>query len=274
MRHLFLFMGCAALIGCGGDWFGETTGSSPQLEHRLEWETLLADSGVKGVFVLWEPDSFKLECSDTVRAQQGFLPASTFKIFNSLVALQSGAVQDEHDTIPWDSMDRRPEWNADMDMTTALARSCVPWYQEAARRAGSERMLHWLDTVRYGNAVMGDSIDVFWLQGGLRISPLQQVYFNQKLNEVRLPFDREHQRTVKRIMPGDSTATWRIRGKTGWATQAHEEYGWYVGWVERGGRTAYFAMNLDIHDMGDVRRRYSMTRALLIMEGWLDDDAP
>ena len=109
--------------------------------------------------------------------------------------------------------------------------------------------------------------------GDLRITPLQQVYFLQKLNEERLPFDVRHQRAVKRILPGDSTANWRIRGKTGWAIRVQEEYGWYVGWVERAGRTAYFAINIDMHDMNDVRRRQTLTRALLIKEGWLDPDA-
>lgn len=262
------------LVACGGDFAGATTGSSPTVNHRADWAQVLADSGITGVFVLWEPDSFLLQSSDTVRMDSGFLPASTFKVFNSLVALQTGAVADEHTIIPWDSVVRQnTSWNEDMDMATAIQRSCVPWYQEVARRAGAERMQHWLDTVHYGNATMGDSIHLFWLSGGLRITPLQQVYFMQKLNEERLPFDVEHQRTVKRILPGDSTTTWRIRGKTGWAIRVHEEYSWYVGWVERAGRTAYFAINMDMHDMDDLRRRQTLTRLLLVKEGWLDQDA-
>lgn len=263
-----------ALVACGGDFAGATTGSSPMTHHRPDWAQVITDSGITGVFVLWEPDSFRLESSDTVRMDSGFLPASTFKVFNSLVALQTGAVADEHTIIPWDSVVRQnTSWNEDMDMATAIQRSCVPWYQEVARRAGAERMQHWLDTVRYGNAIMGDSIHLFWLSGGLRITPLQQVYFMQKLNEERLPFAVAHQRTVKRILPGDSTATWRIRGKTGWAIRVQEEYGWYVGWVERAGRTAYFAINIDMHGEGDVRKRQALTRALLVKEGWLDPDA-
>ena len=261
------------LTGCTADWFGATTGSSPILERRADWAQLIADSGITGVFVLWEPDSFKLECSDSVRAVTGFLPASTFKVFNSLVALQTGAVTDEHTIIPWDSIERRPQWNEDMDMATAIQRSCVPWYQEVARRAGAERMQHWLDTAHYGNQVMDDSIHLFWLQGGLRISPLQQVYFMQKLNEENLPFDVGNQRIVKRILPGDSTATWRIRGKTGWAIRVDEQYGWYVGWVERAGRTAYFAINIDMPSEEYVPKRQGLARALLVKEGWLDADA-
>ena len=252
---------------------GATTGSAPETRHRPDWAQVIADSNCTGVFVLWEPDSFRFQVSDTVREHQGFLPASTFKVFNSLVALQTGAVADEHTVVPWDGVARRPQWDRDMDMHTAMGSSCVPWYQEMARRAGTGRMQHWLDTVRYGNAVMGDSIHLFWLQGGLRITPSQQVYFMQRLNAERLPFDATHQRTVKRILPADSTAAWRIRGKTGWAIRMDEQYGWYVGWVERAGRTAYFALNIDMKDEADIRKRQTLARALLIKEGWLDSDA-
>lgn len=273
MKQILFSILCLLFLACRSDQFGATTGSSPVMAYRADWATLISDSGLTGVFVLWEPDSFTLESSDTVRANKGFLPASTFKVFNSLVALETGAVSDVHTTIPWDGVQRRPEWNEDMDMATAIQRSCVPWYQEVARRAGPERMQHWLDTVRYGNAVMGDSIHLFWLQGGLRITPLEQVYFMQQLNEERLPFAVAHQRAVKAILPGDSTAVWRLRGKTGWAIRLEEEYGWYVGWVQRGGRTAYFATNIDMHDEQDVRKRQTLTRALLVREGWLDQDA-
>ncbi len=274
MRKRLFVPTVGALVACGGDWFGATaTGPTTAERHRADWAQVMADSGITGVFVLYEPDSLLLQSSDTVRIDRGFLPASTFKVFNSLVALETGSVEDEHTVIAWDGTERRPEWDTAMDMATAIQRSCVPWYQEVARRAGKERMQHWLDTARYGNTVIGDSIDLFWLKGGLRITPRQQVQFLRRLNEERLPFEVKHQRTVKNIMPGDSTATWRIRGKTGWAVREQEEYGWYVGWVERAGRTAYFAINIDMHDMNDVRRRQTLTRALLIKEGWLDPDA-
>lgn len=258
------------LIACGGDFLGATTGSSPAIDHRADWARMIADSAVTGVFVLWEPDSFRLETSDTVRIDSGFLPASTFKIFNSLVALQTGAVADEHTIIPWDSVVRRPEWNTDMDMATAIERSCVPWFQVVAKRIGPKRMQHWLDTVHYGNATMGDSIHRFWLRGALRITPHQQVRFLQQLNEERLSFDVAHQRIVKGILPGESTDTWRIRGKTGWAMEGGREQGWYVGWVERGPRTAYFALHIDIRDLADARKRYTLTHALLQRAGWME----
>lgn len=268
-----LFLSVATLVACGHP-YAPTTSTAFGPHYRADWAKVIADSGVTGVFVLWEPDCSRLQTSDTVRLDSGFLPASTFKVFNSLVALQTGAVADEYTLIPWDSVVRRPTWDTAMDMRTAIQVSCVPWYQEVARRAGKERMQYWLDTVHYGNSIMGDSIDLFWLRGGLRITPHQQVHFMQGLNEERLPFDVKHQRVVKRILPGDSAATWRIRGKTGWAIRVKDNYGWYVGWVEHAGRTAYFATNIDIvDDEADIRKRHNLTYALLRREGWLDNDA-
>ncbi|HRH68732.1 MAG TPA: penicillin-binding transpeptidase domain-containing protein [Flavobacteriales bacterium] len=243
----------------------------PSTVLRPEWAQQIADSNAVGVFVLWEPDSQRLQTSDSVRMKKGFLPASTFKVFNSLVALQEGAVADETTIIPWDGVTRRsPDWNEDQNMSQAIARSTVWWYQEVARRAGAGRMQHWLDAVAFGNHTMGDSIHLFWLQGALRITPLEQIRFMQTLHEERLPFDLRHQRTVKRILPGDSTATWKRQGKSGWAIRVEDEYGWYVGWAEHNGRTAYFALNIDIHSMEDVRKRYTLTDAILAREGWME----
>lgn len=243
----------------------------PSLIPRADWAQHLTDSGLVGTFVLWEPDSARLQASDTARANKGFLPASTFKVFNSLVALQTGAVANEQEVLPWDGVKRgSPDWNEDQNMTQAIARSTVWWYQEVARRAGADRMQHWLDTVAYGNSTMDDSIHLFWLQGGLRITPLEQIRFMEALHNEELPFDLAHQRTVKRILPGDSAAQWKLQGKTGWAIRESDEYGWYVGWVERNYRIAYFATNIEIKTMDDVRKRYTITYALLQREGWID----
>ncbi|MFZ1686657.1 MAG: class D beta-lactamase [Flavobacteriales bacterium] len=279
LRHLrFSHPVVAALLmvtaGCQQSASGLSEKPQPNstvLSSRADWAQQVTDSGSVGTFLLWEPDSNRLQASDTSRARKGFLPASTFKVFNSLVALQEVAVADEHTIIPWDSVVRQsPDWNEDQDLDQALHRSTVWFYQEVARRVGAERMQHWLDTVSYGNHSMGAAIDLFWLEGALRITPLEQVHFMERLHEEQLPFDRRHQQTVKRILAGDSTATWKLQGKSGWAIRVDEEYGWYVGWVERAGRTAYFALNIDIKNMDDVRRRYTLVYALLEREGWTD----
>ncbi len=109
---------------------------------------------------------------DTTRV----LPASTFKIVNSLVGLQTGAIKDESMIIKWDGI-RRPvkEWNKDMNMKEAFKVSCVPYYQEVARRIGRDTMKLWIDSLAYGNRNIEGPVDSFWLNNHLKISPDEQL---------------------------------------------------------------------------------------------------
>ena len=75
------------------------------------------------------------------RCANRFIPASTFKIFNSLAALESGAVKDENEIMKWDSVKRFYDmWNQDLNLGQAFKYSAVWFYQELARRIGEEKM--------------------------------------------------------------------------------------------------------------------------------------
>jgi beta-lactamase class D len=62
----------------------------------------------------------------------------------------------------------------------ALPNSVVWYCQEVARRIGSARMQAYVDRFAYGNRDILGEIDQFWLTGGLRISPEEQVDFLQR----------------------------------------------------------------------------------------------
>jgi beta-lactamase class D len=71
------------------------------------------------------------------------VPASTFKIPNSIIALETGVVKDAiilHGGKPQPFR----EWKKDMSMREAIALSAVPIYQELARRIGLDRYHEWL----------------------------------------------------------------------------------------------------------------------------------
>jgi beta-lactamase class D len=76
----------------------------------------------------------------------------------------------------------------------------VWYYQELARRVGADTMKFWLDKVSYGNADTSGGIDQFWLTGNLRISPIEQILFLQKLKSEQLPFSKNTITIVKDIM--------------------------------------------------------------------------
>ncbi|MGA9118283.1 MAG: penicillin-binding transpeptidase domain-containing protein [Bacteroidota bacterium] len=170
-------------------------------------------------------------------------PASTFKIPNSLIALETGVIPDEHSVIPWDSVHRPVEaWNHNHDLASAIANSVVWYYQELARRIGATRMQHWVDAIGYGNRDITGGIDHFWLGSTLLISPDEQVVFLNRLRTNALPFSPRTIGIVKRILLQDSTPRWTLRGKTGSASYGHANaVGWYVGWVERSDGAVVFA---------------------------------
>src|SRR5690606_25194157 len=117
-------------------------------------------------------------------------------------------------------------------LRTALPASVVWYYQELARRIGAERMQAYLDRFEYGNRDISGGIDRFWLDGGLAISPVEQVRFLERLYRGELGVSEETTALVKELLVLEETPTFRLSGKTGWAglgTEGAQEVGWLVG---------------------------------------------
>jgi beta-lactamase class D len=238
--------------------------------------------GVEGALVLWEPANGPPQCHGGARCTEGFLPASTYKIPNSLIALETGVVPDADFTLAWDGTKYWVEaWNQDHDLRSAIRVSALWYYQELARRIGVERMQSYVDRFDYGNRNLGGGIDRFWLFGELRITPLEQVRFLRKLQERSLPLSArtiDIVRDITTLAKGDG---WVLRGKTGGAgaddypEPGHLHTGWLVGWVERGDRVVLYAvLALGPPDKPmDWSVRPRLAEALLEGEGVLPADA-
>src|SRR4029453_18482408 len=172
-------------------------------EFRDDLAKRFFDLGTTGTFVAYKVDDYLIISSDKVRSSEGKLPASTFKIPNSLIALETGVVEDpDKDVFKWDGVTRSIEaWNKDHTLRSAIAVSAVPVYQEIARRIGAERMQKYLDLMEYGNRDIGGGIDQFWLTGNLRIDPIQQIDFVDRLRRGVLPGSKGSQESRWDIAP-------------------------------------------------------------------------
>jgi beta-lactamase class D len=236
-------------------------------EHP-EWETYFKDYGGKGCFVLYDLHNDRYDSYNLPRCEERFLPASTFKIFNSLVALETGVIADEKTIIPWDGVDRGfAPWNRDQDMQSAIKNSTVWFYQELARRVGQERMQQYINLVGYGNQDISGGIDTFWLEGGLRISPQEQIEFLKRLYRNALPFSQRSMDIVKTILITEKTETYTIHVKTGWVTRVKPEIGWFVGYVEKQANVYFFAINLELSKQEDQQGRFAITMKILQVLG-------
>lgn len=248
--------------------------SCQQHHTPLEWEAAFTDKDLNGTFVLYDVNEDLMMVYNEERSNSIFSPASTFKICNSLIGLQTGTMLSIDDTIRWNGHEYPWDgWNKDHCLRTAMPVSCVWFYQEMARRIGEEQMQYWLDSVEYGNTSIGERVDLFWLNGSILISAQEQIAFLQRLIDNDLPFDDAVQEAVKEIIITDKTDDYVIHAKTGWAMRVKKSVGWYVGYVEKADNTYIFALNYDMTDAKtQTKYRKELTYELLKLAGVIDPE--
>ncbi len=226
--------------------------------------------GFTGTFALFDVSANRLVLVNGKRANKQFVPASTFKIPNSLIALETGVVKDENEVIPYGGKPQPIKaWEKDMPMREAIVASNVPVYQELARRIGLERYREWLARLAYGNREIGTAVDRFWLDGPLRISAVEQVRFIANLAQKRLDASERAQSIVRDILRIETRDDAVLYGKTGWYVTPEEQVGWWTGWVERQDKVFTFALNIDMRRSEDAPKRLSIGKELLAELGVL-----
>jgi beta-lactamase class D len=220
---------------------------------------------VEGTFVLFDIETDTMFVSNETRAKKRFIPASTFKIVNSLIGLDIGAVKSVDEVLPYGGKPQRiKEWERDMGLREAIKMSNVPIYQELARRIGINRMREGVKKLGYGNMEIGSVVDRFWLDGPLAISAVEQTEFLHRLVKGSLPINPNAVRAVKEITLLEKTDTYELHGKTGWLFgPTPPQIGWWVGWIERENGVYPFALNIDMRSDADAAKRISIGRDCL-----------
>lgn len=226
------------------------------------------DNNVEGCFALFNNGNGEFTIYNLDRYKDSsYLPASTFKIVNSLIGLQTGVINNTQMVIKWDGVVRPvAEWNKDLTMYDAFRVSAVPYYQEIARRIGKDTMQFWLDSLKYGamsdtqTVVIKSKVDTFWLDNSLKITPDQELGVVKRLYFHQLPFFANYQDTVKRLMLFENTPAYQLSYKTGWGQKENgNQIGWVVGWIEENRHPYFFVLNLESKekdfDMKTVRMK-------------------
>ena len=211
--------------------------------------------GHTGAFILFDMQNKEYLRYNRKRCAERFLPASTFKIPNSLIGLETGIVPDENFVIKWDGIKHRnEEWNKDHTLATAIKFSVVPYYQELARRVGRERFSGYLKRIGYGNQTIGGQIDTFWLDNSLKISADEQIDFLKRFYEYKLPFTKRSINLVKKILPEEKYPSALLKFKTGAGTKEDGKWlCWIVGYVEKKSNVYLFALNVEAKTYGEAR---------------------
>ncbi|MBN1302897.1 MAG: class D beta-lactamase [Anaerolineales bacterium] len=270
MKHIFFkaffVYWAAVLCGCSALPIEAAAEIRPDLGKHFAVRRL------DGCFVLYDLKADHWIRYNPELCSKAYLPASTYKIPNALIALDSGVVASADTVLAWDGTKYGiPEWEQDQTMRTALRYSTVWYFQEMARRVGAERMQAYVEKIEYGNQEVSGNIDSFWLDGGLRISPDEQVLFLERLYLDQLPFSVEHMELVKEMLILEETDEYTLHAKTGWVLRARTQVGWWVGWVETKDNGYLFATSFESPEPIGVNgpAREEITRAILVELGIL-----
>lgn len=274
---VFLTLGCIAAVLLQSMQAALTipapTAQSPHTEvsqlnstQEIDFGRHFQDLDVEGSILIQDLNNDRIYQHNPNRNAIAFLPASTFKILNSLVALETGVIPNELAVLTWDGVHRSiPKWNRDLNMREAFKLSAVWFYQVLARRVGHERMQKWVTKTSYGNQKIGtkEDIDKFWLEGELRITPQEQIQFLRHLYQDNLPFSETSLSIVKDIMIVEQTPDYTMRAKSGlvgFEQPQQPQIGWYVGYLEKDKNVYFFATNIDVRNDNDLSNRIELTR--------------
>ncbi|WP_092136784.1 penicillin-binding transpeptidase domain-containing protein [Cupriavidus sp. YR651] len=248
-------------------------------EIALDAKASFDAAGANGTMLVYDMRRQRMLAYNPQRARTAYSPASTFKIFNSLIGLETGAVADvDNDKLPWDGK----LWthngtpilpavcNGDVSLRLALKNSCVPAYQVIARRVGTAQYRKFLTAAHFGNADVSGPVDRFWLNDHLRITAYQQIDFLRAVVERKVPgISARSYDALDDILTIEQTPDYTLRAKTGWRASGKNDIGWWVGWVTRGQDTYVFAMNLDMPRIELAPKRQEIGRAVLKQVGAL-----
>jgi beta-lactamase class D len=222
--------------------------------------------GVDGCFVLYDQAGNSYVRYNSALCDSGYIPASTFKIPNSVIALEEGIIRDTSQVIRWDGHEwPNKNWNHDQTLRTAIRYSCVWVFVGFAEKIGVEKYAAWLKSFNYGNLDLTGPPTRFWLNGPYRISANQQIEFLRNFYNYTLPVSRRSIDIIRDIIIIEKSDSWKLSGKTGTGMLNDTDYiMWLVGYLERDNHPYFFAMNFKTSDFDkSSKARFSITKEIL-----------
>lgn len=244
----------------------KTNQAHPVKNISRDLQTILDNANVRGSIIISDKNQKTYYTNSIQEAAQSSIPASTFKIPNSIIGLETGVINKET-IFKWDGEERAySTWEKDLTLKDAFQKSCVPCYQELARKIGVNRMNTYLSKLEFGQMDVNESnIDNFWLIGESNINPFQQIHFLRKFYKNELDISESTSKTMKNILIIDEQPSYTLSGKTGLGIHDGGNTGWFVGYVEKEEKVYYFATKIHQKDQNMSRAKFSPLRKDLTM---------
>ncbi len=237
-----------------------------QLTKEQDFKKHFEKYGVDGCFVLYnQAENLYIKYNSSL-CDTGYIPASTFKIPHSLIALEENIIKDTNQIIKWNGHEwPHKVWNQDQTLKTIMKYSCVWAYVGFAEQIDIDKYYEYVKAFNYGNKNLIGPPTRFWLSGQLRISANQQIDFLKKFYNNELNVSERSTKIVKDIIVLEQTDKYSFSGKTGGGVLSdNEDILWLVGYVEKDNKPYFYAMNFKSSDFSATKQaRYEITKDIL-----------
>ncbi len=257
MKIFFIAYIVILVFSCTGKKTSSVKKEDKEIEREIvvpEFQIIMDSANVDGAILIYDLEGDTYYSNNFIWTKNGHLPASTFKIPNSIIALETGTVENDSTLFKWNGEKRRlRNWEQDLNFSDAFHFSCVPCYQEIARKIGVKNMTESLEKLDFGNMkVDSTNMDVFWLEGESRINQFQQIDFLQRFYLSELPISERTEAILKRMIVLEENDEYKLSGKTGWSIRNGNNNGWFVGYIESHNNTYFFATNVAPKEQFDM----------------------
>lgn len=218
------------------------TFSSCSLNHAKinnDLKKYFDSSKVEGCFALLNNQMGTITLYNMKLDTQRFPTGTSFKIPETLIGIQTGKIIDENTTLLTDT-----SASGNLTLKQAFETSSVPYFREMGRQIGKDALHTWIDSISYGNKNLSSTVDSFWLNNDLQISPDEQLGFMSKLYFEQLPFQKYAQQTVASMMLREDDSLYKLSYATGTGIdEKNNSIAWNLGWIEEN-RHVYFFVTL------------------------------
>lgn len=275
---MLISIGCANAQVANQKTDNKLPENSPDLKRFFQ--------NIEGTIVLYDVKNKRYSRHDEKRAAIRYTPASTFKIPNALIGLETGAVKDAETMVAWDNVKYPAQnwtdppfvhWKQNHTLSTAMKYSVIWYFRELALNIGEKKMNQHLAKFDYGNQDISGGLaskqmsEAFWLNNSLKISADEQIEFLRKFYDGKLGVSERSTDTVKKILVLEETPNYKLSGKTGGAGNVNgKAFGWFVGYLETKDNTYFYALNIDGENYAAIRdKRIDLTKQILSELGFM-----
>jgi len=221
--------------------------------------------GFEGSFVLYdlEADSYTIHNKD--KSVTRVSPASTYKIYSALIALETGVISADRSLQEWSgTIYPYDTWNGNQNLLSAMQNSVSWYFQNIDAQVGIKKLDSYFTQLSYGNHDLSGGIADYWMESTLCISPVEQVELLRGFYQNDTLFKTEHVDAIKDILRLSEKDGAVLSGKTGTGSVNGKIInGWFVGYVENNGHTFIFATNIQGEDNAGGSAAVQITLSIL-----------